>query len=62
VIALIEAIAARISGDAMLTSATLIVRAVSVAAYTAGVAVPVLMVIGWLPRRHGEVGHLPLPG
>jgi rod shape-determining protein MreD len=62
VIALVEALAARLSDDAALTSATLIVRAISVAAYTAGVAVPVLMIIGWLPRRRGETGELPLPG
>lgn len=61
IIALVEALAARLSGEAALTLTTLVVRAVGVAAYTAGVAVPVEMIIGWLPRRRG-VGELPLPG
>ncbi len=50
-IALGEAAAARIVADTTLSWTTLTVRGVSVAVYTTAVALPVLMVIGWLPER-----------
>jgi rod shape-determining protein MreD len=46
-----EAAAARIVADTTLTWTTLTVRGGSVGVYTAAVSVPVLMVIGWLPRK-----------
>jgi rod shape-determining protein MreD len=50
-IALGEATAARLVGEATLAWTTLAVRAVSVGVYTAAIALPVLMVIGWLPQK-----------
>ncbi len=42
-----EATIARISGQTNLTWSTLAVRSVIVGVYTAGVSLPVLMVVGW---------------
>jgi rod shape-determining protein MreD len=50
IIALGEAVAARLFGELTLPWTTLAVRAVSVGVYTTAVALPVLMVVGWLPR------------
>ncbi len=49
IIALGEAAAARLLGEMTLAWTTLAVRAVSVGVYTTAVALPVLMVVGWLP-------------
>ena len=48
-IALGEAAVARLIGETTLACTTLAVRAVSVGVYTTAVAVPVLMVAGWMP-------------
>ncbi|HKD38584.1 MAG TPA: rod shape-determining protein MreD [Pirellulales bacterium] len=48
-----EAALCRIRGEASLSWATLLVRAISVGVYTAGVAVPIVMVLGWFRN----VGH-----
>jgi rod shape-determining protein MreD len=50
-IALGEAAAARIAADTTLSWTTLTVRGVSVGVYTTAVALPVLIVIGWLPQK-----------
>jgi rod shape-determining protein MreD len=46
-----EAAAARFVGETALAWTTLAVRAVSVGVYTAALALPVLMVLGWLPQK-----------
>jgi rod shape-determining protein MreD len=50
-IALAEAAAARIVADTTLSWTTLTARGVSVGVYTTALALPALMVIGWLPQR-----------
>jgi rod shape-determining protein MreD len=50
IVAVGEAAAARLFGELTLPWTTLAVRAVSVGVYTTAVALPVLMVVGWLPR------------
>ena len=57
IIALGEAEATRLFGELTLPWTTLAVRAVGVGVYTAAVALPVLMVVGWLPRGAWRVGR-----
>jgi rod shape-determining protein MreD len=57
IIALGEAAAARLFGDTTLAWTTLAVRAVGVGVYTTAVALPVLMVLGWLPRGSWRVAR-----
>jgi rod shape-determining protein MreD len=46
-----EAVIWRLRGDTALTLPTLVVRAASVAAYTTGFAVPIVMVLGWFRTK-----------
>ncbi len=55
IIATVEGLALRLSGGTALSWSTLAVRASCVAAYTAAVSVPLVMVAGWLPQRKSAI-------